>query len=252
MERLNLRTAKTSDYSSESEKTELIIKFFCVSEGATEESYFEGVRNNRVVLKIKNEVIIEVIPKEEGQETYSHPKQLVDACLTAMGRMDSEGNDIPEEEWDKNCKWKDYKKETDIVCVVFDRDYRNIDEYFDEIFEKCNKNNIRIVMSNPNFEFWLLMHFPNIGQYDRKKLLENPKNLKQKVVPGASKHKKYLEILVSQAAQGYSKGCKIKFEKFLPQLSLAMNQAEQFCEEAEGLKTELGSAVGKLIKSMRE
>lgn len=71
MERLNLRTAKTSDYSSESEKTELIIKFFCVSEGATEESYFEGVRNNRVVLKIKNEVIIEVIPKEEGQETYS-------------------------------------------------------------------------------------------------------------------------------------------------------------------------------------
>ena len=54
MERLNLRTAKTSDYSSESEKTELIIKFFCVSEGATEESYFEGVRNNRVVLKIKN------------------------------------------------------------------------------------------------------------------------------------------------------------------------------------------------------
>ena len=107
-------------------------------------------------------------------------------------------------------------------------------------------------MSNPNFEFWLLMHFPNIGQYDRKKLLENPKNLKQKVVPGASKHKKYLEILVSQAAQGYSKGCKIKFEKFLPQLSLAMNQAEQFCEEAEGLKTELGSAVGKLIKSMRE
>ena len=164
----------------------------------------------------------------------------------------SEGNDIPEEEWDKNCKWKDYKREIDIVCVIFDRDYRNIDEYFDEIFEKCNKNNIRIVMSNPNFEFWLLMHFPNIGQYDRKKLLENPKNLKQKVVPGASKHKKYLEILVSQAAQGYSKGCKIKFEKFLPQLSLAMNQAEQFCEEAEGLKTELGSAVGKLIKSMRE
>lgn len=193
MERLNLRTAKTSDYSSESEKTELIIKFFCVSEGATEESYFEGVRNNRVVLKIKNEVIIEVIPKEEGQETYSHPKQLVDACLTAMGRMDSEGNDIPEEEWDKNCKWKDYKREIDIVCVIFDRDYRNIDEYFDEIFEKCNKNNIRIVMSNPNFEFWLLMHFPNIGQYDRKKLLENPKNLKQKVVPGRQNIKNILK-----------------------------------------------------------
>ena len=65
MERLNLRTAKTSDYSSESEKTELIIKFFCVSEGPTEESYFEGIRNNRVGLKIKNDVIIEIIQRKK-------------------------------------------------------------------------------------------------------------------------------------------------------------------------------------------
>lgn len=76
--------------------------------------------------------------------------------------------------------------------------------------------------------------------------------MNQEVIPGASKHKKYLEILVSQAAQGYSKGCKIKFERFRPHLSLAIKQAEQFCEEAEGLKTELGSAVGTLIKSMQE
>lgn len=71
MERLNLRTAKTFDYSSESERAEWRIKFFCVSESPTEESYFEGIRNNRAGLKIKNDVIIEVIPKEEGQETYS-------------------------------------------------------------------------------------------------------------------------------------------------------------------------------------
>lgn len=34
---------------------------------------------------------IEVVPKSEGQESYSHPVQLLQAALRIMGRIDENG-----------------------------------------------------------------------------------------------------------------------------------------------------------------
>ena len=62
---------------------------------------FFGVRNNKAELNIKNDVYIEVIEKQEGQETLSHPMQLINACLVQMGRIDQNGNQIPENEWEE-------------------------------------------------------------------------------------------------------------------------------------------------------
>lgn len=56
MERLNLRNPKAYDMSSESETQKPRVRFYCVSEGPTEESYFYGVRNNKVELNIKGDV----------------------------------------------------------------------------------------------------------------------------------------------------------------------------------------------------
>lgn len=251
MERLNLRSPKTFDYSDEAGTIPWKIRFYCVAEGATEESYFEIVRNNRMRLHIKNYVSIEVIPKEEGQETLSHPLQLVNACLYSMGRIDVNGNPISEDEWQKNCKWKDFEPETDEVCVIFDRDYKRLENELDHIFALCKRNGIRIVMSNPNFELWLLMHFPGIGRYDRGMLLENKKNLRHQLFDDASTKKKYLEILVAKNANGYSKGSKLKEERFLPYIDIAVEQAGLFCENSEELVKELGTAIGRLIRDMR-
>lgn len=92
-----------------------------------------------------------------------------------------------------------------IECIIFDRDYRDLEKWLDEIYDLCKKHNLYIGISNPNFELWLLMHFQDISQYDRELLLKNPKNLREEIVPGASKKKKYLEILVAKAADGYTK-----------------------------------------------
>ncbi|MCI8616096.1 MAG: RloB domain-containing protein [Lachnospiraceae bacterium] len=109
MERLNLRTPKIFDYTDEAETINRRIHFYCISEGATEESYFYGVRNNKTELNIKNDVYIEVIEKQEGQETLSHPMQLVKACLFQMGRIDLEGNSISKDKWVENCKWDNFE-----------------------------------------------------------------------------------------------------------------------------------------------
>lgn len=252
MEKLNLRSPKPYDYTAESETFNARINFFCVAEGPTEESYFLGIRNNRGTLNIKNDVHIEVISKSEGQESFSHPKQLVYACLRAMGRIDENNHEIPKEQWEKKCLWEEYDPEVDIVCVIFDRDYRQLEQHLDEIFELCEKHEIQIVMSNPNFELWLLMHYPNIEQYDKELLLKNPKNLRGQLFEKASTKKKYLEILLSSVADGYVKGCKIRFERFLPGIPLAMQQAEAFCEDPQELQAKLGSSVGRLIRKMKE
>lgn len=251
MERLNLRSPKRYDYTNESGTIKRRAKFYCVAEGPTEESYFIGVRNNKKKLGIKNDVHIEVIEKEEGQESFSHPEQLVKACLFCMGRIDAEGKDIPEKDWEKNCKW-DYDSNVDCVCVIFDRDYRGLENCLPNLYEKCMKHNIFIAISNPNFELWLLMHFPDIQRHDKAILLNNPKNLGGKIFPERSKNKKYLEIVLSMAAEGYCKGCGIKFERFVDGISLAIQQAKEFCEEPELLSTELGSSVGKLIQNMQK
>lgn len=251
MERLNLRTPRPYNFDDESGTTDARIRFYCVSEGATEESYFYGVRNNKKELEIKNDIFIEVIEKQEGQETFSHPLQLVKACLFQMGRVDMDGNEIPEDKWKENCKWDKFDADIDQVCVIFDRDYRKLEETLDTIFDLCEKHGIRVVMSNPNFELWLLMHFPNIKQYSPEDILKNKKNLRHQLFKDASAKKKYLEILVSKNAKGYTKGSKIKFDKFLPLVDTAVEQAKIYCEEPEKLADELGTAVGKLMEKMR-
>lgn len=177
--------------------------------------------------------------------------QLIKACLVQMGRIDQNGNQIPESKWKENCKWDNFDAEVDQVCVIFDRDYRKLEETIDEIFDLCDKHGIKIVMSNPNFELWLLMHFPNIEQYEPKMLLENKKNLRHQLFKDASTNKKYLEILVSRNADGYSKGKKLGFDRFLPLIDDAVEQAKLYCENSKKIVNELGTSVGKLIEEMR-
>lgn len=251
MEKLHLRNPKKYDYSDEAAVESPRIKFYCVSEGPTEESYFWGVKNNRKNLKIKNDVHIEIIPKQEGQETLSHPVQLIDACLRAMGCIDPSGEEIAKEKWDDYCQWNGFDREKDQVCVIFDRDYRNLDTKLNDIFQLCEKYGIRIVMSNPNFELWLLMHFPDIQKYDREMMLRNKKNLGHRLFPEASSRKKYLEILLSKRGEGYAKGCKLNFEKYMHSVDLAVEQAKAYCEDTKKLVYELGTAVGLLIRDMR-
>ena len=250
MKRLNLRDPKPFDFSDQSGNEPPRARFICVAEGPTEESYILGIRNNKAKLQIKSDVSIEVMPKEEGQEGYSHPMQLVEACLYKMGRRDEEGNDIPETEWEENCQWR-YDPEVDTVCVIFDRDYKDLDKLLGDIYDLCEAHHIFVAISNPNFELWLLMHFPQIEQYDREWLLTNRKNLRGELFPEASKEKKCLEILVSQKAEGYSKGRKIHFERFLPGIEMALEQTRMFCEDARSLRTELGTTVGALLRKMR-
>lgn len=250
MERLNLRKPKLYGERTDREK-KFRKKFFIISEGPTEESYFHGVNNFKTELNIRNDIHIEVVEKEEKDTTKSHPKQIVDAALFCMGRIDLDGKNIVESEWEQNCKWDFYDKDIDVVCVIFDRDYRHLEKHWDYIIDKCKANNIFIAMSNPNFEFWLCLHFEQIHMYDRTLLKRNPKNLRGKYFSDKSKSKKYLEIILSDLSGGYKKGKTLDFDKYKDNLEMAITYEKEFEENIDKLFNNLGSNVGVLIKKMK-
>lgn len=73
-------------------------------------------------------------------------------------------------------QFETFDKNYDEVCLIVDRDKKSFSEnQFDELKEQCNKNNFQLYVSNPCFEFWLLLHFNEAFNLDLKELEENKK-----------------------------------------------------------------------------
>jgi hypothetical protein len=130
-----------------------------------------------------------------------------------------------------------YIKDWDYICMIIDRDKGNIKEsQYEQIIKKCEEKGVRLFVTNPTFEFWLLLHSSKVFEYDPTELLSNPKEGK----------KRLLEKILSEVFEGYRKEY-IKFERFIPHIRMAIANEHKFCENIIELENTLGSNVGKLL-----
>jgi hypothetical protein len=130
-----------------------------------------------------------------------------------------------------------FSKGWDYLCLIIDRDKGNVKEYqYSEILKKCEEKSIRLFVSNPSFEFWLLLHSDKVFEYDAEELLLNQK----------TGNKRYLERVLSEVYEGYRKG-DIKFERFAPFIKTAIANEKKFCEDIVALQEQLGSNIGTLL-----
>lgn len=133
-----------------------------------------------------------------------------------------------------------YNKDIDKICLIIDRDQGNVKKYqYEEILQKCNDMCIKLYVSNPTFEFWLLLHSDKVSELDKAKLLENKKLGK----------KRYIEKELSSKFNGYKKD-NIKFKRFFPYIDRAIQQEKNFCENILSLENNLGTNVGLLISEL--
>jgi len=133
-----------------------------------------------------------------------------------------------------------YSKETDSINMVIDRDKDNFfSEQYRQVSSFCKKNEINLYVSNPNFEFWLLLHFKGIKDIDKEKCFLNPK---------VTNKKRYLEQVLKEICN-YNKR-KLDFGKFEPYIKNAIENEKQFCENVDGLENNLGSNVGLLMNKI--
>ena len=67
-----------------------------------------------------------------------------------------------------------YSSAVDKLNIVIDRDKQNFKDFqYDEVVSFCKNNNVNLYVSNPTFEFWLMLHFPEVEDENNVKMLEN-------------------------------------------------------------------------------
>lgn len=135
-----------------------------------------------------------------------------------------------------------YSEDIDKMCLIVDRNKKSFkEEQYNYVKEECKKKNFKLYITNPCFEFWLLLHFDEVHLINKEKLLEN-KRASSKVRFVESELKKYFP---------YNKN-KYNAELLIEKIDLAIENEKRFCEDIEGLKNELGSNVGLLIQELKE
>lgn len=129
----------------------------------------------------------------------------------------------------------------DKICFVVDWDRKSFTSgQYEYVLEECRKRGFGLYLTNPCFEFWLLMHFDDVMQLDNGQLFENPL-----VTSG----RRYCEQELRKRMPGYKKS-KYNAGKLVRNVNTAIGNEKKFCEDIEGLKDKIGSNIGLLICEM--
>lgn len=138
-----------------------------------------------------------------------------------------------------------YDNRFDKICLIVDRDKESFlaipeNNQYDYVLRTCQEKGFGFYVSNPCFEFWLLLHFDEVFELDRDKLLENPQ---------VTAKRRYTEHELRKLLPGYSKS-NYKAEALMERVEMAIKNEEKFCEELDGLRDNVGSNVGKVITEL--
>lgn len=143
----------------------------------------------------------------------------------------------------------EYNGEDDVFGVVIDRDQENhTEETLTELQAKCaEKGRCYCFITNPCFEFWLLMHVCDV-----KREYENMYSdiLKNEKISG--KHTFVSKELSEKA--GHSKRISEKKFKecYLPNVDAAIERAQDFEQTEKGLLQNIGTNLPQLFRILRE
>ncbi len=138
-------------YIEEEIEPEKIIIISCEGRN-TEPEYFETIKEKLSDL-ISVLVEIKIVPKNDNK---SNPKDIV--CNLEEYILDQ----------------YDYKSDYDEMWVIWDRE--KVDDRKNKILEilpECKEKNYNIALTNPAFEFWLLLHIVDISDYEDDILYKN-------------------------------------------------------------------------------
>lgn len=136
-----------------------------------------------------------------------------------------------------------YAEGLDKICFIVDRDRKSFTlAQYKYVMEQCRKRNFGLYLTNPCFEFWLLMHFEDVTALDEKKLLENPL---------VTSKRRYSEQELRNRMPGYEKS-RYDAQALVKNIDVAIKNEKRYCEDLEKLERVIGSNVGLLICEMRK
>ena len=186
----------------------------------TEPTYFEALKND---YRFNNEIIEIVSLRRDANDTKSAPKYVFENLEKIKDEYNLGNND---ELW---------------MIIDRDRNGNNIEKYS----ARCKSEpNFYFALSNPCFEFWLLLHLKDISEFtdDELKLIFENRKIGSK--------KTYLKKLLSNILpDGYNE-TNLQPKRFLQHIEVAVNRAKAMNTEAEDYPKALGTNIYKLIEKV--
>ena len=136
-----------------------------------------------------------------------------------------------------------FEPELDKICFIVDRDKDSFTErQYDYVQTKCYENRYGLYVTNPNFEFWLLLHFEDVCALEYQKLIDN--------IP-VTAHRRYTENELRNRMPRFSKSS-YDAGFLVNKIDIAIKNEKKYCEDISELKNKVGSNIGILIEEMRQ
>jgi hypothetical protein len=260
------------------------IYFISVEGVATEVEYLQGLSDYRTELGINALVNIEVLRRKtkDGYSAPEQVIELLEEYLSLREAGNNIFPDIPDEiknnfspdfiqlyiETPESISPKErnrfelalrktgydlayrkylskYTSNLDEFCILIDRDTgSHSSEDMNFILQYCKGKNYRCFITNPCFEFWLLLHFSDVYEEysDQLDLIRENKKV--------SNAHTFVSNELSVKAHHGKKGIAFK-EKYLPHIEEAIIRASKFASDNEALITDIGCNIWILIKEMQ-
>lgn len=185
----------------------------------TERIYFEALKES---VKFNDEIIFLHLLSRPKEDTNSAPNHV-------FSKLKSEAKDQ-----------YNFSKDDELWMVIDTDRWKNIPD----IIVECNKlENMYVAVSNPCFEFWLLLHIKDLNEYKDEDLVAILNNKK------ANKNRTYVEAELINILGSYNK-TNPQPDRFIPNILFAMIQAKTLDTPLEVYPTRLGSHIYKIVEKI--
>ena len=135
-----------------------------------------------------------------------------------------------------------YDKDFDKICIIVDRDEKSFtDDQYDYVLNKCSKNDYSLFVTNPCFEFWLLMHYDDVTGLEEEKIRKNER---------INSKNRFLQTELNKRLDPYKKN-KYNADKLILNIDKSINNSSKYCNDIEELKYRIGTNLADLILDMR-
>ena len=217
----------------------------------------DGYSDPRHVIELLNEYIDvregNLIPSPLPESfTQKYSKEIIQTYLSNAKTLDAKTrnalrNDLLQIGIDLEYRryLQTFDKELDYFAVILDRDCGNHSrELMEECSKLCLEKGYGYFITNPCFEFWLLLHLCNVKkEYDEAKLKEFLTN------PKISAHHTVVSNEVSlRAAHGKRIGAKQFEQYYFPHIPEALVYVQQFATSYPDILDQLGSNLPQLFQ----
>ncbi len=196
---------------------------FVATEGeVTEPQYFKGLTNPHTGYNSSRFRLV-IIPSKNGG---SSPHHIITNAKEELKNYSLNSNDT--------------------VYVVVDRD-NFIEKEIKIVNSNCKKSGFEFIMSNPNFELWLLLHHKDLADYSESEIEQIKENRKNH--PKARRGFISKELL--RIHKSYNKS-NIRIEDYLKHTYTAIQRAKGIDDPDLDWPNEIGTRVYKVVERIIE